>query len=56
VIEGVPAEVAIGQDEQSVQADSAAPRRRGRPRRVRTDEAGDAAAGEKDTAAAAAAD
>jgi hypothetical protein len=36
VIEGVPAEVAIGEDEQSVQADSRAGRR---GRRGRTDEA-----------------
>lgn len=52
VIEGVPAEVAIGQDEQSAQAEKPAPRRRGRPRRVRTDEAGDVTAADKDKASA----
>ncbi|WP_394691755.1 DUF4167 domain-containing protein [Hoeflea sp.] len=52
VIEGVPAEVAIGRDEQSAQAETPAPRRRGRPRRVRTDDGGEATASDKEKAAA----
>tara|TARA_R110002020_G_scaffold198830_11_gene400190 strand:+ start:6285 stop:7061 length:777 start_codon:yes stop_codon:yes gene_type:complete len=53
VIEGVPAEVAIGQD--VPEADAAprpAPRRRGRPKRVRTEDSADGAAKADDTPAA----
>ncbi|WP_322990064.1 DUF4167 domain-containing protein [Hoeflea sp.] len=49
VIEGVPAEVAIKQGEPKDETAAApAPRRRGRPRRVRTEETTEAAGGEKE--------
>jgi hypothetical protein len=47
VIEGVPAEVAIGQESTNEEA-APAPRRRGRPRRVRADETAETSAPEKD--------
>ncbi|WP_299870679.1 DUF4167 domain-containing protein [uncultured Hoeflea sp.] len=53
VIEGVPAEVAIGQETPSEET-APAPRRRGRPRRVRTEEGAETGAADKDKPAASA--
>ncbi|WP_420407352.1 DUF4167 domain-containing protein [Hoeflea sp.] len=52
VIDGVPAEVAIGQSDETEEAAAPAPRRRGRPRRVRTEEGQDTKAADKDKPAA----
>lgn len=55
VIEGVPAEVAIGQDASDEEAAAKpAPRRRGRPKRVRTEDNGETASGSSDEKPAAA--
>lgn len=52
VIEGVPAEVAIGQEAPETDgAPRTAPRRRGRPKRVRTEEVADASGSAGDTPA-----
>jgi len=52
VIEGVPAEVAIGQETpETDEAPRPAPRRRGRPKRVRTEEGADAAESSGETRA-----
>ncbi|MEQ8481170.1 MAG: DUF4167 domain-containing protein [Hoeflea sp.] len=52
VIDGVPAEVAIGQEDGNEEQAAPAPRRRGRPRRVRAEESQDTKAADKDKPAA----